>query len=123
LRHLSQNGVIKHAERTLAVRLLGPCVSREAQVNQGELAVFAREALMILFKLAGPVLLVGLIVGLVISMLQALTQINENTLVFIPKLLAVCATIALLGGFMMQTLGDYARSVFDQIIVIGLGYG
>jgi flagellar biosynthetic protein FliQ len=92
-------------------------------VNQGELAVFAREALMILLKLAGPVLLVGLVVGLVVSMLQALTQINESTLVFIPKFLAICATIALLGGFMMQTLGEYARSAFDQIIVIGLTYG
>lgn len=92
-------------------------------MNPGDLAVFAREAMVILFKLAGPILIVGLVVGLVVSMLQALTQINESTLVFIPKLLAVCATIALLGGFMMQTLGDYTRSVFDQLIVIGLGYG
>jgi flagellar biosynthetic protein FliQ len=92
-------------------------------VNPGDLALLTREAMILLFKLAGPVLLVGLVVGLVVSMLQALTQINESTLVFIPKLLAVCATITLLGGFMMQTLGDYARSVFDQIIVIGLGYG
>ncbi len=92
-------------------------------MNQGDLALLTREALLVLLKLAGPVLLVGLVVGLVISMLQALTQINESTLVFIPKLVAVCATIALLGGFMMQTLGDYAHSVFDQLIVIGLGYG
>jgi flagellar biosynthetic protein FliQ len=92
-------------------------------VNEGDLAVFAREALIILLKLTGPVLLVGLVVGLAVSMLQALTQINEHTLVFIPKLIAVCATIALLGGFMMQTLSDYTRTVFDQIIAIGLSYG
>lgn len=92
-------------------------------MDQGNLALLAHEALIILLKLAGPVLLVGLVVGLVVSMLQALTQINESTLVFIPKLLAVCGTIALLGGFMMQTLGDYARNIFDQVIVIGLGYG
>jgi flagellar biosynthetic protein FliQ len=89
-------------------------------VTEGDLANFARDALLILLKVAGPLLLVGLAVGLLVSMLQALTQINETTLVFIPKLLAVCATIALLGGFMMQTLGDYARSVFDQVIAIGL---
>ena len=89
-------------------------------MTEGDLAVFARDALLILLKLAGPVLGVGLVVGLAVSMLQALTQINESTLVFIPKLLAVCATIGVLGGFMMQTLGDYARSVFDQIITIGL---
>lgn len=92
-------------------------------MNEGDLAVFAREALIILLKLTGPVLLVGLVVGLAVSMLQALTQINEHTLVFIPKLIAVCATIAVLGGFMMQTLSDYTHTVFDQIIAIGLSYG
>jgi flagellar biosynthetic protein FliQ len=92
-------------------------------VNEGDLAVFAREALIILLKLSGPVLLVGLVVGLAVSMLQALTQINEHTLVFIPKLMAVCVTVALLGGFMMQTLSDYTHTVFDQIIAIGLSYG
>lgn len=90
-------------------------------MNEGDLAVFAREALVILLKMAGPVMMVGLVVGLVISMLQTLTQINESTLVFIPKLLAVCTTIALLGGFMMQTLRDYANTVFDHVIAIGLG--
>jgi flagellar biosynthetic protein FliQ len=90
-------------------------------MNEGDLAVFAREALLVMLKLAGPVLVAGLVVGLAVSMLQAVTQINESTLVFIPKLLAVCATIALLGGFMMQVLGDYARAAFDQVIALGLG--
>ena len=80
----------------------------------------ARDALFVLLKIVGPILAAGLIVGLVVSMLQALTQINESTLVFIPKLIAVCATLAVLGGFIMQTLGDYARNVFDQVIAIGL---
>ena len=90
-------------------------------MSEADLAVSARDALFILLKLAGPILIVGLVVGLLISMLQALTQINESTLVFIPKLVAVCATIGLLGSFMMQTLIDYAHNVFDQVIVIGLG--
>jgi flagellar biosynthetic protein FliQ len=89
-------------------------------MNEGDLAVFARDAMIVLLKVAGPVLIVGLVVGLIVSMLQALTQINESTLVFIPKLLAICVTIAVLGGFMMQTLGDYARNVFDQVIAVGL---
>ena len=89
-------------------------------MTEGDIAVFARDALIILLKLVAPVLIVGLIVGLVVSMLQALTQINESTLVFIPKLLAICGTIFVLGGFIMQTLGDYARNVFDHIINIGL---
>lgn len=90
-------------------------------MNEGDLAALARDALLVMLKLAGPVLVAGLVVGLVVSMLQAVTQINESTLVFIPKLLAVCATIALLGGFMMQVLGDYARAAFDQVIALGLG--
>ena len=89
-------------------------------MTEGDLAILARDALIILLKVAGPVLLVGLIVGLFISALQTLTQINESTLVFIPKLLAVSVTIGLLGGFMMHTLGDYARAVFDDVIAIGL---
>jgi flagellar biosynthetic protein FliQ len=52
-------------------------------------------------------------------MLQALTQINEATLVFIPKLLGICAVLALLGSFMLGTLEDYSRSIFDQVIVVG----
>ena len=90
-------------------------------MSEADLAVSARDTLFILLKLAGPILIVGLVVGLFISMLQALTQINESTLVFIPKLLAVCATIAIMGGFMMQVLRDYARSAFDQVIALGLG--
>ena len=89
-------------------------------MTEGDLAMFARDALIIMLKLASPVLIVGLVVGLAIALLQALTQINESTLVFIPKLLAVCATIAILGAFMVRTLGDYARDVFDHIIAIGL---
>lgn len=89
-------------------------------MNEGDLAALARDALLVMLKLAGPALVAGLVVGLAVSMLQAVTQINESTLVFIPKLLAVCATIALLGGFMMQVLGDYARAAFDQIIALGL---
>ena len=91
-----------------------------AAMSEGDLAVFARDALIILLKLASPALAVGLVIGLVVSMLQALTQINESTLVFIPKLLGICATLGILGGFMMRTLADYTRGVFDQMITLGL---
>jgi flagellar biosynthetic protein FliQ len=89
-------------------------------MSEADLAVMARDALLVMLKLSGPVLLAGLAVGFLVSMLQALTQINESTLVFIPKLVAVGATIGVLGGFMMGTLTTYARSVFDQIVVVGL---
>jgi flagellar biosynthetic protein FliQ len=89
-------------------------------MNEGDLAVNARDALLVLLKVAGPVLSIGLVVGIAISLLQALTQVHEQTLVFIPKLVAVCLTIAVLGGFMLHTLTDYAHGVFDQVISVGL---
>ena len=88
-------------------------------MNESDLALFAREALMVMLKIATPALMAGLVIGLLISMLQALTQINEATLVFIPKLLGICAVLALLGSFMLGTLEDYSRSIFDQVIVVG----
>ena len=88
-------------------------------MNESDLALFAREALMVMLKIATPALVAGLVIGLLISMLQALTQINEATLVFIPKLLGICAVLALLGSFMLGTLVDYSRTIFDQVIVVG----
>lgn len=88
-------------------------------MNEPDLTLFAREALVVMLKIAAPVLATGLIVGFLVSMVQALTQINEGTLVFIPKMLAICAVLALLGGFMFGTLGDYSRTIFDQVIAVG----
>jgi len=65
--------------------------------------------------MAGPLLLVTLVVGLVISIFQAATQINEMTLSFIPKLLAVALTLAAVGPWLISTMVDYVRNVLMQI--------
>jgi flagellar biosynthetic protein FliQ len=65
--------------------------------------------------MAGPLLLATLIVGLLISIFQAATQINEMTLSFIPKLLAVGATLVLLGPWLISTMVDYIRSILNNI--------
>ena len=72
----------------------------------------AHEAMYVALALAAPPLLVGLVVGLVVSLFQAATQINESTLSFIPKLLAVALTLVIAGPWMMETLLDYMRHVF-----------
>ncbi|MGG4775087.1 flagellar biosynthesis protein FliQ [Alcaligenaceae bacterium 429] len=72
-------------------------------------------ALKIALTIAGPLLLVTLTVGLAISIFQAATQINEMTLSFIPKLLAVGITIVLLGPWLISTLVDYIQSLFSSI--------
>jgi flagellar biosynthetic protein FliQ len=73
------------------------------------------QAMKMVLIVAGPSLLVTLAVGLLISIFQAATQINEMTLSFIPKLLAVAATLVLLGPWLIGTMTDYIRQIMNQI--------
>ena len=75
----------------------------------------SRRALIITLELSLPVLLVGLVVGFLISLLQAVTQIQEQTLSFIPKILAVAATVFLTLPWMLNVLVDYTREVLLQM--------
>ena len=68
--------------------------------------------------IAGPVLLVALIVGLIIGILQAATSINEMTLSFVPKVVIVYIALALLASYIMIQLSDYFQFVFEQIRTI-----
>ncbi|WP_299999433.1 flagellar biosynthesis protein FliQ [uncultured Cedecea sp.] len=73
------------------------------------------EAMTVALALAAPLLLVALLSGLVISLLQAATQINEMTLSFIPKILAVFITIVVAGPWMLNLLLDYMRTLFTNL--------
>ena len=73
------------------------------------------EAMKVALALAAPLLLAALISGLVVSLLQAATQINEMTLSFIPKILAVVATIIIAGPWMLNLLLDYMRNLFTNL--------
>jgi len=70
-----------------------------------------RRALVLTLELSLPVLLVGMVVGFLVSLLQAVTQIQEQTLSFIPKILAVAATVFLTLPWMLNVLVDYTREV------------
>lgn len=72
-------------------------------------------AMKLALSIAGPILLITLIVGLIISIFQAATQVNEMTLSFIPKLLTVGITVVLLGPWLITTMVDYMRNLFLQI--------
>ncbi len=78
-----------------------------------------RESLAITLLVGGPLMLTALIVGLAVSLIQALTQVNEASLIFVPKLLAVAAVAALIAPFVGRTFGDFARVLFDRIISAG----
>ncbi|MBS0378672.1 MAG: flagellar biosynthesis protein FliQ [Proteobacteria bacterium] len=72
-------------------------------------------ALEITLLLAAPLLLVALLTGLVVGAFQAATQINETTLSFIPKLLAVAATLVFTGPWMLKVLISYTRELIESI--------
>lgn len=74
-----------------------------------------RQAMVIILMLAMPILLTALVVGLLVGMFQAATQINEMTLSFIPKLFAVVVAILIAGPWMLHTLVDFTTSLFHRI--------
>ena len=75
----------------------------------------AREALWITLLVSSPLLLVALAIGLLVGVIQAATSINEATLSFIPKLIAMALAIVIFGNWQISVLEDYLRSVFHRI--------
>jgi flagellar biosynthetic protein FliQ len=75
----------------------------------------ARHALEVTLLLAMPLLLAALVIGLVVGIFQAATQINESTLSFIPKLIGIALALMIGGSWMLQTLTSYTRELFMSI--------
>ena len=75
----------------------------------------AQQALYVAVLLSAPMLLASLIVGLLVSVLQAATQINEMTLTFIPKMLAMIATLVIAGPWMITFFVDFLRRLYGSI--------
>lgn len=85
-------------------------------VEATEVAIdMARRALIVALQLSLPMLLIGLVVGLLVSVFQALTQIQEQTLSFIPKILSVGAILFILLPWMLTVISEYTREVFAEI--------
>jgi flagellar biosynthetic protein FliQ len=76
----------------------------------------ARDAIVTLLLVTAPLMLVGLIVGVAVSLLQALTQIQETTLVFVPKILAIFVTLLLALPFMADALHSHMMRITSRII-------
>jgi flagellar biosynthetic protein FliQ len=84
-----------------------------------EAARLGREALFMVLLLGGPALLVTLFVGTAVSVLQAVTQVHEVTLTFLPKLIAIALLLAVSAGWMTEEATTYATSSFSRIPEIG----
>jgi len=75
----------------------------------------AQNAITVALMLAGPILLVSLLVGSIISLIQAATQINEVTLTFIPKMIGIILVLLFLGSWMLQQLVSFTSGLFESL--------
>jgi flagellar biosynthetic protein FliQ len=84
-------------------------------VTESYVLSLAQNAVTVMLILAGPVLLVSLIIGSLISLVQAATQINEVTMTFVPKLIGIGLVLALLGSWMLQRLLVFTSNIFTSL--------
>jgi flagellar biosynthetic protein FliQ len=77
-----------------------------------------REGIKVLILIGAPMMITGLVVGLAVSLVQALTQVQETTLTFVPKLFAMLLVMGLALPYMLQTLEDYGYNLFERIATI-----
>jgi flagellar biosynthesis protein FliQ len=84
-------------------------------MNQDTVINLATQAMSLAVKVAGPLLLVGLVVGLLVSLFQAVTQIQEQSLSFIPKIVGVAVLIVILGPWMLDQMVSYAQNLWLSI--------
>ena len=84
-------------------------------MNEVEILDISREAIFTLLKVVTPVLLVALFIGLIIGIFQALTQIQEMTLAFVPKIIGVFVALIILFPFMLNQMRNLSETLFDKI--------
>jgi flagellar biosynthetic protein FliQ len=84
-------------------------------VSLGTAITLVREGVLETLILAGPLLLIGMVVGLIVAILQATTSIQEQTLSFVPKIAAILIALVIFGRFLLQSLVEYTRRLFESI--------
>ncbi|NLI94183.1 MAG: flagellar biosynthesis protein FliQ [Peptococcaceae bacterium] len=85
-------------------------------MTQTQILNIAKEAIGTAIIVGGPILLISLLVGLIVSIFQAMTQIQEQTLSFIPKLLCIAIILLLLGPWMLNVMTAYTSNLFTQLV-------
>jgi len=84
-------------------------------MSVGEVTNILRQGVLQVLIIASPLLISALVIGLVVAILQATTSIQEQTLVFVPKVIVILLVLALLGGWMFTSLGEYTTELFRHI--------
>ncbi len=82
-------------------------------MDTGMITDVMRDAVGVVIKLGGPMLVLSMLAGVVVAIFQAVTQIHEQTISFILKVVIVMGVLLLTGGWMLTTLQEYAREIFD----------
>ena len=80
-----------------------------------EVVAVLQAAMVAALKVSAPILIVSILFGLVVSIFQAATQIHEQTLTFVPKLIAIGLVLVILGPWMLETMSDFTMYIFDMI--------
>ncbi len=88
-------------------------------MNAADVMEVSREAVVVMLKIGSPVLLLALSVGLVVSLFQALTQMQEMTLTFVPKALVIVVSLIIFLPFMLGVLVTFTESLMDRIVALG----
>ncbi len=88
-------------------------------MNATDVLEVSRQAVIVMLKVGAPVLSMALLVGLVVSLFQALTQIQEMTLSFVPKILVIFVSLLVLMPFMLSTMTAFGQSLMDRIVALG----
>jgi flagellar biosynthetic protein FliQ len=84
-------------------------------MNEDTVVNLATQAMTLALKVAGPILIVGLVIGIIVSLFQAVTQIQEQSLSFIPKIVAVGVVIMVLGPWMLTQIVDWTENLYMSI--------
>jgi len=84
-------------------------------MSQAEIIDVVGRALLLVAKVAGPILVVALIVGLVVSLFQSLTQVNDYTLTFLPKLVVIALVLVLTGNWMLSSIVGFTEQLYAEI--------
>ncbi len=87
-------------------------------LTQSEIMDLMGEMLMVCIKLAAPILIVSILVGLIISIFQAATQIQEQTLTFVPKVLVIALMLLLMGSWIYTNLSNFLFRIFDLMVTM-----
>lgn len=84
-------------------------------MSQGDILSIFKDAIWMILKLSAPFLIVSIVIGLIISVFQAATQIHEQTITFVPKIVAIAFLLIVLGSWMLTNLTDYFTSLMNYI--------